>query len=94
MGASLGGAVTDTVLVVLVLAQAGHVTRVAVKLGGLGVHVLDAHLLCDHHRLALTQKDPTPVTYDERQSGTYRAVRGGHLGSDHGGRSQQGKSNA
>lgn len=45
--AGLGGAVTDTVLVVLVVAQAGHVVGLASQLGRLGVHVGDAHLLSD-----------------------------------------------
>lgn len=44
-GASLLGAVVDTVLVVGVLAQTGHVVGLAAKLGSLGVHVGDAHLL-------------------------------------------------
>lgn len=45
--AGLGGAVTDTVLVVLGVAQTGHVVSFASKLGSLGVHVGDAHLLTD-----------------------------------------------
>lgn len=54
--AGLGGAVTDTVLIVLVLAQAGHVTGLAVQLGGLGVHIADAHLLSDHQMLAMARQ--------------------------------------
>lgn len=43
--AGLGGAVADTILVVLGVAQAGHVVGLAAQLGSLGVHVGDAHLL-------------------------------------------------
>ena len=45
IGAGLLGAVADAVRVVVALAQAGHVTGVALQLGGLVVHVVDAHLL-------------------------------------------------
>lgn len=41
--AGLGGAVTDTVRVVLATAQAAHVTGGAAELRGLGVHVGDTH---------------------------------------------------
>lgn len=45
IGASLLGAVVDTVLVVGVLAQTSHVVGFAAQLGGLVVHVGDTHLL-------------------------------------------------
>lgn len=38
----------NTILVVIGLAQAGHVVGLAAKLGSLGVHVGDAHLLTGH----------------------------------------------
>lgn len=43
--AGLGGAVANTVLVVHVVAQAGHVIGSAAKRSGLGIHVGDTHLL-------------------------------------------------
>lgn len=44
-GASLLGAVTDTELVVIGLAQAGHVAGLAAKVRGLVVHVGNTHSL-------------------------------------------------
>lgn len=46
--AGLLGAVVNTVLVVHGVAQAGHVVGLASKLGSLGIHVGDAHLLSSH----------------------------------------------
>lgn len=45
IGTSLLGAVTNTVGIVLGLAQAVHVTGGASKLGSLRVHTRDTHLL-------------------------------------------------
>ena len=47
IGASLLGAVTDTVGIVLRLAQAVHVTGGTSKLGGLGIHVGNTCLLSE-----------------------------------------------
>lgn len=46
--AGLLGAVANTVLVVHGVAQAGHVVGLAAKLGSLGVHAGDAHMLSSH----------------------------------------------
>jgi hypothetical protein len=52
-GASLLGAVADTELVVVGLAKAGHIARLAAELGGLVVHVGDTHGLLRIEQLVI-----------------------------------------
>lgn len=85
--AGLGGAVTDSKPVVLLVAQAGHVVGLAAKLGSLGVHVGDAHLL------AGISVRPSAQGW-KRMKRTHSALRAGHAGGgDRTGSSQQGHSN-
>lgn len=58
VGASLLGAVADTVGVVLRLAEAVHVTRGTSKLGGLGVHVGNTHLLSETSTVSIVLMKP------------------------------------
>ena len=87
VGTGLGSAVTDTVGVVLALAQAVHVTGLAAQFGGLGVHVGDTHRLSRQFNVSSRTSRPRTTT------GTYSALRGRHIGGDHTGGGQKSHSN-